>query len=228
MASKIKNIELIQNLFGDETKFILDKFEKEKINISQRSSNFTLKMANLICNYVDFIYYGDFSVLNNKSIFEIENEYNDWYKLSKSKYSSLNYVENGLILYDYRKNGKGFYWIDLQTHYSSEMMFNMNNCGRVGATRTLIILVENKENGENLMHVLIVIDKDHNIIQIKGVENTKPINFYDYILDFFIKHNPIIGFKGVFNTSLDFSLLDFNDEDKHKIKLVKPHLFNLI
>jgi hypothetical protein len=78
------------------------------------------------------------------------------------------------------------------------------------------------------MYVVIVIDKNNYIIQIKGVENTKPLNYYDYILDFFIKYEPIDGFKGVFNTTNDFSLLDLTLSDKEKLKLVKPHLFKLV
>jgi hypothetical protein len=228
MASRIKNIELLNDLFGQDAKHIIDKIEKENINISGRSTNFMLNISNLILNYVDFIHNGDFSVIDYKSIDEIEKEYDNWFVTNKLNHSKVTDSNNGKILFDYRKNGVGYYWFDLQTHRSFEMMFKMNNCGRVGINRNLIVLKEDKLNNESFMYVVIVIDKNNYIIQIKGVENTKPLNYYDYILDFFIKYEPIDGFKGVFNTTNDFSLLDLTLSDKDKLKLVKPHLFKLV
>jgi hypothetical protein len=228
VASKIKNIELLYSVFGENAKHILNKLDKEKINISQRSSNFVLKVSNLISNYVDFIHTGDFSSVNNKTINTIQQEYNEWFNYNKINYSNITNSNQGTILFDYRENDIGYYWVNLNTHYSVDMMFNMNNCGRVGVTQNLVLLREQKNTKENLMHVLIVISNDNFIVQIKGVENSKPNNFYEHIFDFLLKYEPINGFKGIFNPKNDFSLLDLKSEDVDELKKVKPHLFQKI
>lgn len=228
MASKIKNIELLKNVFGDTSDYILKKLESEKINISQRSSNFTLRLANLICNYVDFVYNGYFTSIDGKSMPDIESEYNQWFEQQRKGSTVYQNSEDGKNIFDYRKNNMGFYWVDLETHFSSEMMFKMNNCGGVGVNRRLIVLKENTEKNENLMLVVIVMDRSNFIYQIKGVENTKPLNFYTQIFDFFLNYNPILGFKGFFNKIDDFSLNDLTLVDKEKLKKLKPHLFNTL
>jgi hypothetical protein len=228
MASKIKNIELLYSVFGDNTKHILDKLENENINISHRSSNFVLKIANLISNYVDFIYNGDYSFVNDKPIETIQLEYDEWFNFNKSQYSNMKNSNDGVLLFDYRVDNVGYYWTNLKTHYSVDMMFNMNNCGRVGIRQSLILLKEQKDTGENLMHASVVISDDDFIVQIKGVENSKPNNFYVHIFDFLLKYEPINGFKGIFNPKNDFSLLDLKSEDVDELKKVKPHLFQKI
>lgn len=213
MASKIRHIELLQKIYGEGAEYILNKLENENINIAGRSNHFVLQMGDMLLNYVDFIHSGDLSVLETKTISEIKKEYTDWCNLKPIQ------PEDEVLLIDY----DGYSWVDLKKHRSSNMMFKMDNCGRVGVENGLIVLKE----GE-LMHVVIVMSNDNFITQIKGVQNTKPIQFYNHILDFLIKYEPIVGFKGVYNSRNDFSLLDLSVEDREKLKSVKPHLFKLL
>jgi hypothetical protein len=225
MASKIRNIQLLENIFGERTKYILTKFENEKIKLTNRSSNFVTNLSNTIFNYVDFIHKGDMSVIENKSINEIQSEYNEWFESNKSTYLLLNKPKNEHIIFDYRINNIGYYWVDLKSNHSSEMVFNMENCGRVGVNQNILVLREQKESGENLMQVAISISKDFYILQIKGREDKKPLSHYSQILDFLLRYEPINGFKWVYNPENDFKISDLNNEDKSKLKTTKPHLF---
>lgn len=222
MATKIKNIELLYNVFGDDARLIIDKLEKENIKITNRSGNFMLDISNLLFNYIDFIHGGNKTVIEDKTITEIKSEYEEW--VCNFNYSKYDKLINENIIFDYRVNGVGFYWVDLKSHFSCDMMFNMENCGRVGVNQNIIILKEQKENGENIMQVAISISKDHYIVQIKGKKNIKPTKYYDYIFDFFLKYEPIIGFKQVFKPEEDFTVSDLTKEDNEKLRLVKPHL----
>jgi hypothetical protein len=226
MASKIKNIESLINVFGEEdTVHILKKLEESKINITNRSGLFITNVSNLILNYSDYLHNGDRSKLENKTMDEIKKEYDDWEREQKSKYSTFDKPKDKKILYDYRKNGIGRYWIDLESNRDPEMIFNMDNCGRVGINQRIIILREQKESGENLMQVAISISKGHYIHQIKGRREGKPTAFYNEIFDFLLRYEPIVGFKRVFKPEDDFKVFDLNNEDREKLKLVKPHLF---
>jgi hypothetical protein len=226
MASKIRNIELLQNIFGHQTQHILKKLEDDNVNLKNRSSNFVIKLANTIFNYIDFIYFGDVSVIKNKSIEQIEIEYNEWVKLNKDNNYSFTELKNENIIFDYRVNKVGYYWVDLKSHHSSDMMFNMNNCGRVGINQNLIILKNQKKDEQINMCVAIVITNDNYITQIKGVSNTKPLKFYNYIFNFLINYEPINGFKRVFKPEDDFTIFDLKKEDYELLKTKKPHLFN--
>jgi hypothetical protein len=177
-------------------------------------------------NYIDFIHDGNPTVIENKNVEEIQYEYDKWIEEKKLTYSFFNKHENEEIIFDYRINDVGYYWVDLKSNHSSEMIFNMNNCGRVGVNQNIIVLREQKESGENLMRVAISISKDHHIFQIKGKGDGKPIQYYTQIFDLLLRYEPIVGFKRIYKPEDDFTINDLKDEDVQKLKLVKPHLFN--
>ncbi len=223
MASKIKNLEILNNVFGDGIQTILNLLERENIKISKRSTNFVLNISNLIFNYIDFVHNGNVSIVKNKTLAEIENEYSHWYSSNKNNFVIDDKLD---ILYDYRENDVGYFWANLHTHCSSEMMFNMGNCGRVGVNQNLIVLIEQLINGTFEMRAAIVMSNDHYITQIKGKSNEKPVTYYTQIFDFFLKYEPILGFKRIFKPENDFTISDLNIRDSQKLKSIKPHLFN--
>jgi hypothetical protein len=226
MASKIKNVELLTQVFGHQSIQILQKLENDEIKLKNKSSKFVMDLANTILNYVDFIYGGNISVIENKSVIEIQKEYSEWVINNKNVNTTLKNLKEEHIIFDYRINDVGYYWVDLETNYSSKMMFDMNNCGRVGTKQNLMVLKNKKNINEVTKCVAIVISDDHYIIQIKGNGNSKPLNFYNYIFDFLINYNPILGFRLVFKPEDDFTKFDLTQEDITSLKLKKPHLFN--
>jgi len=225
MASKIRNIESIYNVFGDKSNIIINKIEIENIKIKNKSTSFVLDIGNSILNYIDFMNNGDLSIIKNKSLNEIRFEYSEWFNHTKINFKFNNYLEQSDILFDYRTDGIGHYWVDLKKSYSSDMMFRMGNCGRVSHNNNLIVLREQTSNGDNFMHVAVVIGKGI-IHQIKGPNNTKPLNKYEFIFDFLMRFEPINGFKKVFQPEFDFSIKDLKKDDLIRFKLKNPHIFS--
>jgi hypothetical protein len=225
MASKIRNIQSIYDNFGDRSNIIINKIESENIKIKNKTTSFVLGIGKSILNYIDFMNDGDSSVVKNKSLTEIQFEYLKWFNHTKTNFNFNNYVEQSDILFDYRIDGVGHYWVDLKSCYSSDMMFRMDNCGRIIDGNNLIVLREQTNDGNNFMHVAVVISGD-NIHQIKGPNNTKPLNKYEFIFDFLMRFEPINGFKKVFKPEFDFSIKDLKKDDLEGLKLKKPHIFN--
>jgi len=225
MASKIRNIESINNVFGDRSNIIINKIENENIKISNKPTSFVLNIGNSILNYIDFIHNGDVSVIENKSINKIQQEYLEWFDFTKTNFKFDNYTEQSDILFDYRTESVGHYWVDLKGSYSLDMMFRMDNCGRISNGNNLIVLREQTNDGNNFMHVAIVISGDI-IYQIKGPNNSKPLNKYEFIFDFLMRFEPINGFKRVFQPEFDFELINLKKDDLESFKLKNPHIFN--
>jgi hypothetical protein len=225
MASKIRNIESINNVFGDRSNIIINKIENENIKISNKPTSFVLNIGNSILNYIDFIHNGDVSVIENKSINKIQQEYLEWFDFTKTNFKFDNYTEQSDILFDYRTESVGHYWVDLKSSYSLDMMFRMDNCGRISNGNNLIVLREQTNDGNNFMHVAIVISGDI-IYQIKGPNNSKPLNKYEFIFDFLMRFEPINGFKRVFQPEFDFELINLKKDDLESFKLKNPHIFN--
>jgi len=225
MASKTRNIESINNVFGDKSNIIINKIESENIKIKNKSTSFVLDIGNSILNYIDFMNDGDTSIVENKSLTEIQFEYLEWLNHTKTNFKFNNYVEKSDILFDYRTDGIGHYWVDLKSSYSSDMMFRMNNCGRISDGNNLIVLREQTNDGNNFMHVAVVIGGGI-IYQIKGPNNTKPLDKYEFIFDFLMRFEPINGFKRVFKPEFDFSIKDLKKDDLEGFMLKRPHIFN--
>jgi len=115
MASKIRNIEAIYDNFGEKANIILNKITTDGIKISDKSTSFVLNIGSNILNYIDFIHNGDVSTIEHKSINEIQQEYLEWFNVTKTNFKYNNYIELSDVLFDYRVNGIGHYWVDLKT-----------------------------------------------------------------------------------------------------------------
>jgi hypothetical protein len=223
MASRKRNIEVLYNNFGESANIILNKLESDNIKFTDKSHAFMYEIGNTILNYIDFMNEGNSDVIENKTISEIQDEYLEWLTLTKTNFKFNEYTEYSDILLDYRVGSVGHYWVDLKSSASSDMMFRMNNCGRVGGAN-LILLREQTNDGNNFIHVAIVIGSG-TIYQIKGPNNSKPLNKYDYIFDFLMKYDPIYEFKKVFQPEFDFSITDLKKDDLESFKLKNPHIF---
>lgn len=100
----------------------------------------------------------------------------------------MNYEEKNEIIIDYRdKNGKGFYWVNLNTEFSQEESERMGHCGRDGGC-TLFSLRSLNEFGESRSHITISYsEQNKKAHQIKGRKNSKPKEvYYKYIIDFLL------------------------------------------
>ena len=226
MASIIKNIEYIKKHFDVHSDFIIKKLNQDTISLSGKSSEYVSKIVYPIVNYIDFVNDGVIDGLELLSVNDITNLYEKWFSETLIKFNTKNYIETNKILIDYRNNNVGFYWVDLESYYSSDMIFRMENCGRVNSYQTFLELREY----DNLMHnnsrVFIVLNNNGYINQIRGVKNMKPDKkYYSYIFDLCINYDKILGFDILFGPKNDLTLFDFSKEQLDIIKNIKPHFF---
>ena len=144
----------------------------------------------------------------------------------------INYVEENEILLDYRDEGIGFYWVNLNTNTSDEECDRMGHCGRTNSSNTIYSLREVKRFNEkytiNKSHLTAAIGNSDGIVyQMKGPKNSKPQEkFYPYIIDLLLKDDDIKGFGSEYNSSDDFSLGDLPEDKIKEIYSQKPILFD--
>ena len=144
----------------------------------------------------------------------------------------INYVEENEILLDYRDEGIGFYWVNLNTNTSDEECDRMGHCGRTSSDNTIYSLREVKRFNEkytiNKSHLTAAIgNRDGIVYQMKGPKNSKPQEkYYPYIIDLLLKNEDIKGFGSEYNSSDDFSLGDLPEDKIKEIYSQKPILFN--
>ena len=144
----------------------------------------------------------------------------------------INYVEEDEILLDYRDEGIGFYWVNLNTNTSDEECDRMGHCGRTSSDNTIYSLREVKRFNEkytiNKSYLTAAIgNRDGIVYQMKGPKNSKPQEkFYPYIIDLLLKDEHIKGFGSEYNSNDDFSLGDLPEDKIKEIYSQKPILFN--
>ena len=144
----------------------------------------------------------------------------------------INYVEEDEILLDYRDEGIGFYWVNLNTNTSDEECDRMGHCGRTSSDNTIYSLREVKRFNEkytiNKSHLTAAIgNRDGIVYQMKGPKNSKPQEkFYPYIIDLLLKDEHIKGFGSEYNSNDDFSLGDLPEDKIKEIYSQKPILFD--
>jgi len=144
----------------------------------------------------------------------------------------INYVEENEILLDYRDEGIGFYWVNLNTNTSDEECDRMGHCGRTNSDNTIYSLREVKRFNEkytiNKSHLTAAIgNRDGIVYQMKGPKNSKPQEkFFPYIIDLLLKSENIKGFGSEYNSNDDFSLGDLPEDKIKEIYSQKPILFD--
>jgi hypothetical protein len=229
MASVRKNIEYIKTYFDTHSDFVISKLEQDGISISGKSSKYIRGLIYPIVNYIDFVNNGNTTGLESLSTTQITNLYINWVNSIKDNFNTLNYIESNTILIDYRINDIGLYWVDLNSFYSSDMVFRMDNCGRMSSSQNLLELREYTSDGYNHSRVAVAINVNGEINQIRGVSNIKPDMIYsEYIFDLFMNYNKITGFNlyNLDSNTQDFGLRDLTTIQRKLLKSKKPYLFD--
>lgn len=133
---------------------------------------------------------------------------------------STNYTENNEIIIDYRSNGVGFYWANLNTSMSEEEKRRMGHCGN-DPGKVIFSLRSIDEIKDGRSHVTISYDpRKKTLGQMKGPRNRKPkAIFHKYIIDMILnKKYPIKGFeKNIYGYDTNFHLSDLTDEEQKYI-----------
>lgn len=208
---------------------------KDEIASTLKSGSIIGYFRNGISSIVDWYRVGlngNIKPYENLSYDELFIESEKWHKSLDIGEGELNYVEKNKIIRDYRENGIGFYWCDLETNNSPEECDRMGHCGRTNSENTIYSLRENKKINEkftmNKSHLTAAVGTSDGIVyQLKGPKNSKPNEkFHSYIKDLIINHTQIQGFGSEYNSKDDFSIADLPDEDVRKIYTARPELFN--
>jgi hypothetical protein len=143
----------------------------------------------------------------------------EWHQSLESSESS-NYKEENEILIDYRTNGVGYYWVNLNTSYSQEEADRMGHCGRDSGT-TLFSLRSINQYGDGRSHITSSYNlTDHKINQTKGKKNSKPKSeYYGYIVDLILNTKyPVKGFhRNSYGAENNFKLSDLDTDTLNSV-----------
>lgn len=133
---------------------------------------------------------------------------------------SANYNEEHEIILDYRKNGVGFYWANLNTSMSEEEKRRMGHCGN-DSGKVLFSLRSIDEIQDGRSHVTISYDpKTRKLGQMKGPQNRKPKQvFFKFIIDMLLNNKyPVVGFeKNIYSYDQNFQLEDLSKDELNHV-----------
>ena len=196
--------------------------------------NATQHLTNIM-DYVRVGLNGDISSIRNLTFDQIVQKANQWHSELNIKGGDLNYVEQHKLILDFRQNGIGYYWVDLETNTSDEECNRMGHCGRTSYGNTIYSLREaTKINDKYTMNKSVLTaaigDNDGIIYQLKGQKNSKPApQYFQFIVPLFnVKSDDgflIKGFGSEYNSANDFKITDLTPEEIKKIHDVRPDLF---
>lgn len=241
-----ENAELLSSLTGNLAVWMANKIIERIMFVNSSTKEFAVKSINeggwikssrndinAIMDWIRVGLNGNVNPYKNKSFLELTDEAKKWHESLSGGEGDINYQEDeSQIIRDYRKDGIGFYWVDLQTNNSPQECKRMGHCGRTMGNNTIISLRETKRiNPEytiNKSHLTAAIGSlDGIVYQLKGPKNSKPKPEYNnYIVDLITNIDHIKGFGSEYESKSDFSLLDLSDDQIKQIYNQKPEIFN--
>lgn len=216
----------VKKIIGDEIgDKIVKNLKKNGKILSQKSEKEIYNIVYSLCNYIDSnnLTYDD---IDNIDLNQIKNIWSGFLKNYRKKYQSNSYIENNKIIIDYRINGLGYYWVDLEKLFSIDSMIRMNDCGRVNYGNTTFELRETT-NEESLSHVIVVYNIEKRLIlQIKGKSSQLPPKKYWGLIYHFILNFPeeINGYSPTYKSETDFKITYLPFEEQNSIFLRHPKL----
>ena len=192
-----------------------------------------------IMDYIQVGLNGNKSSLDDLSILEIMSKQQQWHDSLGIGEGNINYIENAPILIDFRKDGEGYYWADLNVKNSPEECERMGHCGRSSFGYLYSLRSDKKLPGGkyklNRSHLTAAIGGTDGILyQLKGQKNSKPKEeYHKYILPLFYAESDsgegdylIQGFGTEYAAQQDFKLTDLPDQTIRELYRNRPELFN--
>lgn len=202
---------------------IFDKIKKDCGDISEKEF---YKVVYHTCNYIDSNKHLTYGNLNEINLNEISDIWVNFFTDYKQKYNSSEYIENNKIIFDYRINGFGYYWVDLEKLFCIDSMIRMKDCGRVNYGNTTFELRETTDK-ESLSHVIVVFNLEKKLIlQIKGKSSKLPNKkYWEYVYKFLMEFpEEINGYSPTFKPETDFKIQYLTLEQQKSIHLRHPKL----
>lgn len=177
---------------------------------------------------------GNIKPYANLSLDELYNKSVEWHDSLSIGGDKIDYVEDNKVIVDFRKNGIGFYWVDLATNNCPEEKERMGHCasssGRLYSLREYKPLVD--KHTLNKSHLTMSLSAKGYILQLKGTKNSKPKQSHhiyilpllyhrtgggDYLINGFSSHES--------QSENDFKLSDLNETQVRELYSLRPSLF---
>ena len=154
----------------------------------------------------------------------------EWHDELTAGGGKIDYIEEDEIILDFRQNGIGFYWVNLDTNYSPEECDRMGHCGRTSNSNNLFSLREYKElpnnHKLNKSHLTAAVGiEDKKIYQLKGVKNSKPKTEFNQLIIPFLLTEYVEGFESEYDSANDFKIDQLSLEEIKSLYEKKPSLF---
>lgn len=226
--------KLIDDMIRSKSIWEKPATREEALDVLNRDRNST-RWKNEIVSIMDWIRVGlngNAKTLKDDNLGLLYQKSKDWHESLNIGSGEINYIEKNPLLRDYRKDGIGFYWTDLNTNTSDEECDRMGHCGRTSSNNTIYSLRETKRINEqytiNKSHLTAAVGNSDGIIyQMKGAKNSKPKEeFHPYIVDLIINDETIQGFGSEYQSENDFKITDLSQDDIRKVYESRPELFD--
>ncbi len=175
----------------------------------------------------------NYTQIENLTMPEMIEKAEEWHKSMNIGDSQINYVENKPIILDFREDGVGFYWVDLQESDCTEEKERMGHCGSSAGNLYSLRSFKKIESDYTLnkSHLTASIAGNGKLLQLKGPKNTKPgQEYHKYILPLFYSKKDekkyliySIGYE--YNSEYDFKISDLQEDQIKKLYEDRPELF---
>lgn len=228
-----------QSLYKTQPEIANKKYIVDKI-LNQSPNYIRITFNSILTSIMDWIRVGlngNLGEYKNSNLRELVIKSSEWHESLGVGDGDINYTEPHThdIIADFRENGQGFYWVDLNTHSSDQECKRMGHCGRTGYGNTIISLREDKPipGGKftlNQSHLTASVGNDGTLYQLKGPKNSKPKDeYHNYITPLFYLQDEdgylITGFGSEYAAERDFKITDLPNESIVELYGNRPDLF---
>jgi hypothetical protein len=221
----------IKKIIGEQIGNIIINRLNADINVFEKLSDKAIyKIIYSLCNYVDSnvdIIYDDIMDIHMSEINTIWESFLSDYK---KNYNTSNYIEKNKIILDYRINGIGFYWVDLEKLFCIESMVRMQDCGRVNYGHTTLELRQQFLDRNESYMIVVYNTTTNDINQIKGKKSSKPNKkYWEYLYKLLIDSDYKINeYVPTYKPESDLKMSDLPLILQSTIYLKHPKLKNRI
>lgn len=237
-ANKI--LEKYEADYYKSAEFAKEVIKRDRLTIQHRmglvnGSNSFVRERDKLRGIMDWVRVGldgDVKSYQQLTFDELYDESERWHESLGIGDSKIDYIEENQIILDYRKDGEGYYWVDLGSTNCPDEAERMGHCassrGNLYSLRNFK-KIENKHT-LNRSYLTASIDGDGDLLQLKGAKNSKPPKeFHSLILPLlYFKEDGeylINGFGYEYNSTNDFKISDLTEEEIKKLYTDRPEIF---
>lgn len=189
---------------------------------------------NSLRDYIRVGLNNNYTQIENLTIPEMLKKAEEWHESMGTGDSEVNYVEDKPIILDFREDGSGFYWVDLEKTSCSKEAERMGHCassaGRLYSLRSYKKIDD--DHTFNKSHLTASIDGNGKLLQLKGPKNSKPSQeLHQFILPLLYFKDGygeylINGFGYEYKKENDFQIGDLNENQIKTLYEQRPELFS--